>query len=502
MGSALRRSTRSSHFVCHNWRWREGSRDGVEKVTGKVQKRRADLIRTAWFNPASKTDTCFGLAVDIDLDKTDLKFIRQGVCQWSLIGNLLKVEVPEIFGSISHVASSTSGSGLGLLIPISPLELIDTTRDVQIMALLLQSRLVTIFQSLGIGADPGALGLKRDMPNFTNPAKLIDQNEERMREVITRRIPVISDLLKATNSHSALQYRKKADDPTFLCTDSRREKGLAKVYLYLLDELPNVCQLTFSEIKSISGLSVPTLYKVLRRESPSWLKIKNLGPNEGYRLQIRPETSLTERAREVLTSKSGGPQRAFHLMTDFCEPSAVADGANDYLTSAIILLKRAGISAHVAGKVAASLGLQMPASKARKNCCEVEAKVRSIYRKGHEVWFDRSVLPVVLRRELMRFEKAGERSQSGIEKSFKKGEGRAPLPTLSSLGDVPTDLASSNDRAYGCELRAKPVQIFWLGARGKAESEPRSSKTGLESIETGASLDIHRNPDGDQPFRR
>ena len=131
------------------------------------------------------------------------------------------------------------------------MELNDSTLRAQRSALALQRKLGAILRSYGIGADPHSTGLKRDMPNWKNPAKLIDINHRRREEVESQRLRVVSELLNAVSRHPAVYVKRSEHPERFLATDSRSEKGLAKLYEHLLGEFSDPC-LSFGQLLELT----------------------------------------------------------------------------------------------------------------------------------------------------------------------------------------------------------------------------------------------------------
>lgn len=95
-----------------------------------------------------------------------------------------------------------------------------------------------------MSADPGAMGLVRDIPNFLNPRKLIDSDLIGIdRLVDNKRYPVVAELLKYTNQHLAVK-RLKSEDET--------------AYSSILDEVNS-----FSNQRSGSSKVLPAIFLAL-----------------------------------------------------------------------------------------------------------------------------------------------------------------------------------------------------------------------------------------------
>ncbi|RYZ87653.1 MAG: hypothetical protein EOP04_11200, partial [Proteobacteria bacterium] len=380
-----------SFFVFKNWIRDSltGAFLGAAKVNDRQMKESADLISTCYFNPAKQTDTCYCLAIDIDVELTHTKFLdERGAVSWPKVSALMGVEIPELLSSISDVTRSTGGKGFNLVIPISPMELTEKTYKAQRKGIALQRIIILILNSYGIGADREARGLKRDMPNWKNPAKEIDCNFDRRAEVAAKGFPVVSNLLKALSRHPSVYVKKSAHPERFLTTDSRSERGLALLYEHLFNELSDPC-MSFSQIQSLTGLSRMSLTKFLRVKSPRWLGVRYLGREEGYRLTLKPSHLLTSRAEEVL-------RPAFSVKGELSVPEDVKDGErNSWIKQLVLRMKWSGVEEDHALKVTNTLCAQIPGASRSQNVRDVPAKIKCYYRRYQDLFGirDRDILP-------------------------------------------------------------------------------------------------------------
>ncbi|RYZ84783.1 MAG: hypothetical protein EOP04_17325 [Proteobacteria bacterium] len=421
-----------SFYVHSNW-IRDplsGGYLGTAKVNDAQQKPYADLISSCYFNPKSKTWTCYGIPLDIDANITHVQYLNDdGSVAWPKVVDLLTTEIPALADAISDVTRSTGGKGFGLLIPISPLELKLSNHKAERKGRALQKIIILILKSYGIGADMSARGLKRDMPNWRNPLKQIDCNFRRREDVQSKGLPVISNLLKALSRHPAV-YSKRSEHPEkFLAIDSRSEAGLAKLYEHLLYEFSDPC-LSFSEIQEITGLSRMCLTKFLRVSPPAWLISTYLGREEGYRLSLRPSPLLTARASQVLRPE-------FSVNGSVCAPEDVEDGSrNEWLKQIILRMKWAGIEMKTAALVARDVALRIPGALASQNVREIPLKIQSYYHRFEDLFGirDLEILPDFIARTLPSYEKTAEviAMPKIMSKSpVKKGESEAPRRAVS-----------------------------------------------------------------------
>lgn len=376
---------RKSHRVFKNWHYNaDGSRGAPKVLSHRFARYNADLTSTYYKNPSKGTKTVHGLAFDIDLSRTDIKWLdEKGRVSWSKIGSFLAKNEAQILAFITAAVSSTSGKGLGLYLPISPLEIVPSTASAQRSARILQAHLITIFNYYGIGADPGAMGLSRDMPNFFNPKKLIDSDMlGTSRLVDNKRYPVVAELLKYTNSHRAIRMLKKEDPKRLFSGHKTSEKKLASFYEYLLGEASqSSIWLSSAELIRLTGLSKETFYKFLSSKH-EWLEIIYHGRSEGYELLFKPTKKHSERCYELLHCKDLDSLDK-GLCLDFNQldaPESVVDGSrNEYLTRAILELKHKGVEYHKAKDLMASLSSRIPGAKTSKNCRHISSLVRSIF---------------------------------------------------------------------------------------------------------------------------
>ena len=378
------RTTRlKSHYQFKNWYF---NASGIRSALTTKMRERADLISTAYYNPATDTKTVHALAFDLDYDKADDRWKSGGKLDWAAIFSDLLEKEPIIAHAISFAVSSSSGRGLGLAVSISPLEIDSSTIRAQISAFTLQNHLIAIFNGYGMGADPAAVGLVRDMPNWFNPSKVIYMNETRKAAVDNHRFKVVSELLGYTNVHPFVRYRKKSERFDILWPHEGSEKKLSGLYLLLFDELSMSRCFSFSALKALTGLSDNTLYKVLSCP-PGWLKVDRINKYEGYRLTLIPSGILTHRAECLLASKldkdpcESAPALKLVPPVDLKRPCEVEDGErNAYLTKVALTLKHGGVHESEALGALKLAACDIPGSTFSRNCRSAASIGRSIYK--------------------------------------------------------------------------------------------------------------------------
>ena len=383
-----------SRYSFKIWKYKE---NGIRVATTAPNKNKADLINTSYYNPATKTNTVHSLAFDLDYEKASSVWKSQQKLNWEKIKSFLIKEEPAIFKSITNVAISTSGKGLGVAIAISPLEIISETRKPQNAALVLQTHIITILKSHGLGADPSARGLIRDMPNWLNPEKVVYTNDIQKRRANLDRIPVVAQLLKTTNKHTYVLGPRDH----LLWYNETSERKLAALYLKLFDEFTGDVYLSSTEIKNITGLSKDTLYKFLN-SNPTWVEIEKVSNVEGYRLRLLPQPKFTERVDYLLSEESTikikkpfyknpntftpNTVSPFSSMA-LAEPSLVLKGErNTFLTGVCLSLKHVGVNESHAMDIIASCIEDIADHQTSRNCAMYLSIIRSVYRNKPELF--------------------------------------------------------------------------------------------------------------------
>ncbi|MFW7382419.1 MAG: hypothetical protein ACOH5I_26720 [Oligoflexus sp.] len=473
---------RKSHRVFKNWTYAaDGTRSKPKPITHKFARYNADLTSTYYNNPARGTQTVHGLGFDIDLSRTNIKWLdEKGRVSWPKIGSFLAENEAQILNFITAVASSTSGKGLGLYLPISPLEIVSSTATAQKSARILQAHIITILNYHGIGADPGAMGLVRDIPNYFNPQKLIDSDligTDRL--VDNRRYPVVAELLRYTNRHPAVR-RLKSRDPKRLFSGHRTsEKKLALLYEYLLDEaLESSIWLSGAEIFELTGLSKSTLYKFLSSKH-EWLDIVNHGKAEGYELTFKPTAEHSERCYELLngTDLDSDEKGLWSSFSDLEAPELVLDGErNDYLTRATIELKVKGVHYHDALAVMKKIAARIPGSKTSRNCRNVGSLVKSIYYHRIETFETNfNQLSLILQAEVNALQNPSPRE---FPKKYKKGTTVGSIQSSSSVVEEDEKVLSIDDSDRVSDGEKKKEIILPKGEPVRAGDLPPSSQQG------------------------
>ncbi len=344
------RTKARSHYQFANWSYdAEGKRAAVPIYGNQSDKRSSfPLICTTIKNEGTGTETLVWIHFDLDYKRADKKWRSDEKLDWPKISETLRSEVPALFQYITGVTRSSGGKGLGLMLSISPLELIEETKDIQKLAFRLQAWIIDILNYYGMGADKGASGLKRLMPNIFNSERLLDRDEVTEAIIQTKRPRVIQDLLFKLRFHTALKLPCKRERSDLLWPDIRVEESCARLYMDLLDRVGpwGSEQLSAQNLISQYGLAKNTAYKLLANP-PKWL-ISHPVQGEGYRISIYPSRELTDRALELLSGRGvrkGQPRLSSFNVALISAPEEVEAGErNSWLVSVVLGCKWKGIA--------------------------------------------------------------------------------------------------------------------------------------------------------------
>lgn len=381
-----------SHYQFAEWVIRDGYREGRPAVAVKFATRsRYPLISTVVINASTGTETLLWMHFDLDYERASKQWKKAGLLDWPTIAAVLEAELPEFYKHVTAVTRSSGGRGLALALAISPLELTTETSQIQYLAYRLQSCLISILNFYGLGADPGAKGLKRLMPNFFQESRVIDRDQITESIIQSNRPRVIQNLLYSVRFHRALKPKNKRDRDDILWSDKRVERSCAQLYIDILEEFgPWGSMLILGKdfIKNYR-MSKNTGYKFLKNP-PSWLAIEKIR-GEGYRISLKAKKSLTDRARDLLDGPTSTVARAILpslkgiLLT---HPTSIVKGQrNQWLVSAALTLKWKGISFVEALNAIKEASEKVPTFKSSQSLSrDLERIVTSIFSNREETY--------------------------------------------------------------------------------------------------------------------
>ena len=374
-----------SHYQFKNWLWDDsGARKSAVAIC-PLRGEYADLIHTCYYNPATRTETLYCLALDLDAHRADEKWkTKAGVLHWPRIKKWLAENHPEILKYVFAVVRSTGGKGLALYIALRPLELIYKTKKAQFAIKTLQEKLLLLFNAHGLGADPSAIGLRRDFCNWTDPTKLVYDKVLVLRAVQAQKTPVVRNLLAYLKPFGLANYIKKSERQGLLYPDLRAERKLSKLYLHLYDAWlggEKTVQLSVADIRKIAGLSRPFIEKFLKAP-PAWLQAEYLSRGEGWRLAIRLDTALTCRSSALSTGRA-----AVDLTNQLLKAELVEDGQrNLWITKACLLLKHNGTTERTALDLIKDHVSRIPGADSSTNCKNAAKILSSIYANHQDLF--------------------------------------------------------------------------------------------------------------------
>ncbi|NRA47219.1 MAG: hypothetical protein HRU09_19895 [Oligoflexales bacterium] len=377
-----------SHYQFKNWTWDKfGNRQAAVSVR-PLRGDYADLVNTCYFNPSKGTNTLYCLAFDLDAHRAKAEWkTKKGKLKWHKIKKLLSEKHPEILQYVFSAVTSTGGNGLALYLAIRPLELCDKTRKAQYAAKALLEKLLVLFNQYGFGADPSAIGLKRDFCNWLNPHKSVYSNPFVLKSVQSDKTPVVKTLLTYLKPLGLAEYVKKSQRTGLLYPDLRAERKLASLYTFLhekwLDNEKSV-GMTVSSIRSLTSLSRPFVEKFLK-SPPNWLLTEYQGRTEGWSLAVNLSTDLTNRSHELLNNKAYDTGQ--NLTKPLIRPEQVEDGnRNHWLTQASLLLKHSGIKEDQAVQIIQQHISSIPGHEESQNCKAFKGLIRNIYSRYQDLF--------------------------------------------------------------------------------------------------------------------
>ena len=375
------------------------------KFAGREARHNADLAANSYRN-ANGLETVFGIVFDFDVHRAkDCWKDSEGKLDWELIFPALKKEIPEVANLICYAVRSTGGKGLGVVMAISPLPLLLSTAANQKSALKLQGRLLSDFDKMGLGADFGARGISRDLPNFNNPERLVYRNTLPLRELEKTHSPVVTQLHKLLNARD-----RAARIAERIYNDERVEKGLAKLVLWLLGAVKfnrmwkfegETIDRSFKQVPYLSGWSVSATMRELcaltglsdaflrhfLKDPPKWLKADSYG-REGWSLSIplsKDVSWLQERSFYLLQKTQELTGKVSFDPEEICLPWWVQDGErNAWIVRLALIYKWAGYSLDCTLDKVLLRIQAIPGFETSRNCKQMRSIVRSLFRRTPE----------------------------------------------------------------------------------------------------------------------
>ena len=363
---------------------------------------KSEYISSAWVNPDG-TRIPYCIPLDIDAKGTEKKwFDESGKIDWQKVISHLKKKYPQLMDYLLFVSRSTGGKGIHIGIAISPI-VKDGSEGAQRsinLAVQVQDRLIRLFSKNGLGADPAAKGVVRDMPNWKRiqPSKYsqahqLFYNRKIHNQIKRERISVLSELARITNEIPECKKPAKKDQADLLHTNKTTEARLAPLYVDLFENMGQCRCYTMAELMKLTSISRATLRNILVKNSkrPKWLNVNYLGRTEGYELWLSPEFGDIERAEKLIEN----PEYAEFFLDDLPPPELVEAGMrNRWITSAALIFKHRGLGQEKAMRVIEDLVVHIPSHTESTSCQNFRKIVRSIYRNEPHLFGCKADLPL------------------------------------------------------------------------------------------------------------
>lgn len=455
-----------SHYQFSNYVADASGEISVERLRGRFDN--ANLISTAIRNPAKGTYSIYGITFDIDADLTDASLLdSEGMVDWEKVRARIEEKLPWLMPRITYAVRSYSGKGIGLLIWIRSVEKVSDNIKVLTLGGALQRRLRELFTVLGVGADPEASGLHRDMANWLDLSRRLYANDIERARVEREHIPVITELLGHVNKHYIENYVAKADRPEVLYPDFRGERPLAHAYLKLFDDYyqgksrSEIFRMDSSkDLKELLGVSKSLFYKLLKAGGLPWLSIERV--EDGFRIEFFPCGAQTERASNIVSGKLKG-DRLYNGRLDLSsiipEPEMVVDGErNSFVTRVAVEMKHCGV---------------MEADA----CAAIEAIAREIPNYHHS-WSARNAAricrSVFFHRSELKEIRLGQALPEFIERTLREQDESKERPATPQKG-LSIAPRRSRDRLKDSQKETKQTTNGWLGV--PRETTDRRSTT-------------------------
>ncbi len=417
-------------------------------VSGPEARFSADLIANSYRNRGGLA-VVFGIVFDLDAHRAQEQWKdSEGRLDWGLIFSSLKKEIPEFAKYLCHAVRSTGGKGLALVMAITPMPIQDSTRPNQKAAENLQSRLINLFNRLGMGADEGARGLLRDFPNFNHPEKSIYKNTKILRELERSGRPVIGELHRVLNQKDQKEKAKQR-----IYNDERVESGLVNLVLWLMGAKDfsrkwvfegEVIERKYMQVPFLSGWEVEASVKELclltgvsegfmrgfLKNPPTWLKA-TYNNDRCWTLslsQFKDAAWLLERCRHLGQKTQELYGKVSFDPNELCLPEYVEDGErNAWLVRLTLIYKWAGYSMDTTlEKVKLRLKC-IPGFETSRNCRQISNIVRSLFRRSPEMH------GVLSWKELPRWIRDDEFFRSK-DNHIETRRGIAPVGSIGALG--------------------------------------------------------------------
>ena len=391
-----------------------GEENGVRVAAICFREQNPDL-QSSYFYNLDGSEALRHIMLDIDADKTSPEFKDEnGVVSWPKMACFLSVLFPHLLRQIEYVVRSHGKKGLHILIAITPLPLNLKTVAGQLLARKVQSNVIQILNFCGIGADPAAIGLRRDFATFRNSENVLHHNR-----ILTKKIentaklrPYVDEdgvLVAPTNRPRILNDLSASCDKVLkqlhikngyrLYGDLRVEKPFARLFLFLMGMYKqdfktffacmNSIELTINELEEIMETNRRNFANYIESEEFNEIfhieKVSGLFETGRYRISLKDSQHLDKRIQRALQVLSTTLSTInFRLIP----PELVEAGfKNTAIVSWALALKWQGVAEDLALLKIQALVKLIPGYEESKSCknSSLRATVGSIYRNRREM---------------------------------------------------------------------------------------------------------------------
>ena len=398
------------------WKQIDGKRFAVPCARGT-----ADLMSTVIKNKTGSQVVRY-VMLDIDFKRTISKYkdSNEKHIVWHRVFEEIQKIHPTLAQYIEYITLSTSGTGIHIILGVTPLPLYNKSIAAQKMLKKTQSEIIQLLNELGIGADENSRGLVRDFCTFRKDSNLLFKNElltERLEKSAkllsyedaygnkvtptkTNRITPIQDLSTSTDR---ILRKMSIKGGYRLYRDSRVEPAFAKLFLFAfgtpLDDCPvqkpcmygtskNSFELTSEELELITGKDRRNFANYrLTDEFRALFECEKISGTfeEGiFKLSLKESGNMK---RRIDRARIAANQNRTKMEINLIEPHLVdEDSRNSAIFNWGLALKFSGVSREVCLAKLVELSKQIPGFETSRNCrlSQLRSTVNSLYNNRAE----------------------------------------------------------------------------------------------------------------------
>lgn len=222
-------------------------------------------IRTVYTN--GKSRILYAIPFDLDFANCESIWTIENKISLKKLNKCFETFLPELLNVPLTFVRSPGGKGVGLLVHVCPFAITNKEGEEETRTAGLKSRfrqiqkqLIDIFKELGIGVDSSSQGLNRFVPNWKDPSRLLQRNQDLENKQRREKTNIQKKLTTAITSY----YKRRR-----LYNDERVEYKILPIFERLYEEsiIGNYCiELTRDEFLHDYGLDTATARKIIARE--------------------------------------------------------------------------------------------------------------------------------------------------------------------------------------------------------------------------------------------